>query len=91
MIQLSYKRLIKILKENHQFEESFFKLMVFIFLTPIKLFISSNMYSERKQMKEKAKITKNIEKSYSKIADKIEKEQEEQVILQKKTIKRYKI
>ncbi|UNP74629.1 hypothetical protein MN033_15190 [Bacillus nitratireducens] len=45
-------------------------------------------------MKEKAKITKNIEKSYSKIADKIEKEQEEQeeqVILQKKTIKRYKI
>ncbi|MED0903230.1 MULTISPECIES: hypothetical protein [Bacillus] len=42
-------------------------------------------------MKEKAKITKNIEKSYSKIADKIEKEQEEQVILQKKIIKRYKI
>ncbi|MBM6648390.1 hypothetical protein [Bacillus sp. RIT 809] len=28
-------------------------------------------------MKEKAKITKNIEKSYSKIADKIEKEQVE--------------
>ncbi|MEK4707979.1 hypothetical protein [Bacillus sp. FSL R10-2780] len=45
-------------------------------------------------MKEKAKITKNIEKSYSKIADKIEKEQEEQeeqVVLQKKTKKQYKI
>ena len=38
-------------------------------------------------MKEKAKITKNIAKSYSKIADKIEKEQEEQVVLQKKTRK----
>ncbi|MBJ8050966.1 hypothetical protein JDS87_02790 [Bacillus cereus] len=42
-------------------------------------------------MKEKAKITKNIEKSYSKIAAKIEKEQEEQVVLQKKTRKQYKI
>ena len=31
MIQLSYKKLIKILQENHQFEQSFFKLMVFIF------------------------------------------------------------